>query len=150
MSTIGFKILINVRAEFNEVQTDKRNTYRKKVAADKASGQPGSPRPGDGEHVDVDGEGEGQMGPDGQPAAKKARRESGDVMMGEGDSEMPEGYSMNEHTADEEGEEDDGQDPDDDEEEAEHEERLEVEEPLEELEHREAEDEALDNGEDSD
>jgi DNA polymerase epsilon subunit 3 len=139
---------MDVCVEFNEVQTDKRNTYRKKVAADKASGRPGSPRPGDGEHVDVNGE--GQMDRDGQPAPKKARRESGDVTMGEDVSDMPEGYSMNETIADEEGEDEEGQDAEDDEDDGEQEERLEVEEPLEEPEQREMEDEALDNGEDSD
>jgi hypothetical protein len=130
---------------FVELQTDKRNTYRKKVAADKASGKVGSPPPGEEESY-VEGEHEGE-GParEGRPVAKKLRMdESGTV----GEAEQRE---------EEVGDEDEGgEEPEDDEEdegvdaEPEAEERQENEELLEEHDEHEAEDEALDNGDDSD
>jgi DNA polymerase epsilon subunit 3 len=121
---------------FNEVQTDKRNAYRRKVAADKMAG--------------VHEEGEG-------PAAKKVRREEeGQVETGAGGAvdggEMRDAASGEEEEGVEEEEHDEPEDEDEEEHEPEHEhehERLDVEEQLEEEEHREAEDEALDNGDDS-
>jgi DNA polymerase epsilon subunit 3 len=125
--------------EFNEVQTDKRNTYRKKVAADKASGKTGSPQPGDGEEGDPLGEHdtEGQVNRDGQPAAKKARREPSEGMPEYSEDEVDDDEAHGDETEDDEGDN-------------EQEERPEAEEQLEEIEQREIEDEALDNGEDSD
>jgi DNA polymerase epsilon subunit 3 len=63
---------------------------------------------------------------------------------------MPEGYNMENSRAEDDGEEDEGQGDEDEEDEEELEERLEVEETLDEPDHGEAEDEALDNGDDSD
>jgi hypothetical protein len=135
--------------EFSEVQSDKRNTYRKKVAADKASGKAGA---GEGEDGEV-GEMEGHLDRDGQPAAKKARRETGGSV-GDESSEMREGDMMGDPEDDEGDEEedqgDDAEDDDQEEEEEEEEETGDVEEEEEEAEEREVEDEALDNGEDSD
>jgi DNA polymerase epsilon subunit 3 len=137
------------KLEFNEIQTDKRNTYRKKVAADKASGAKGG---------SVTGEGGGRNGAaaegDGEPAAKKpridadadpdgAREEVEDAsdLLDEGDLGEDGGEE-----AEEEGDIDDLEEEDAGEEE--------VEEPpedaLEENEGRDEGDEALDNGEDSD
>ncbi|KAG0650045.1 DNA polymerase II subunit D [Hyphodiscus hymeniophilus] len=136
-------------ARFVELQTDKRNTYRKKVAADKASGKVGSPPPGEEEsYVEGDHDGEGMDG-DGQPVAKKARMDregatrEGDVRDMQRDEDIGEGEG--------EGEEDEsGEEPEDEEEEGDEvEERQETDEQIEEEQH-EAEDEALDNGEDSD
>lgn len=123
------------------MQTDKRNTYRNKVAANKASGKTDTEQPGEGDDVDIEGEGESLLDRDGQPAAKKARRDP-DM------SEDPAGHSTGGHDA-EDGDEDDDQGDDPEDEDEEEQERLEVEE-AEEREEREAEDEALDNGEDSD
>ncbi|KAI6714618.1 hypothetical protein JHW43_002882 [Diplocarpon mali] len=111
--------------KYNEVQTDKRNVYRSKVA-NKASGT-------SEEEVAEDR--------DGQPAAKKAKLETGEA----GGEEL-EGADDTQDEAEEEEEDGDVQDESDDEEE----ERLEVEERLEDIETGEVEDEALDNGEDSD
>jgi len=137
----------NQRIEFNEVQTDKRNTYRNKVAANKALGKTDSEQPGEGDDVDMEGEGESQLDRDGQPAAKKARRDLDDSM-GAGMSEEPARHRAEGNDA-EDGDEDDDQGDDPEDEDEEDQERLEVEE-AEEREEREAEDEALDNGEDSD
>ena len=115
---------------FNEVQTNKRNAYRQKVAADKMASAGGD-------------EGEG-------PAAKKVRRADGEV--GAGEEMRDAGAGEDEEIVDdeEEHEEEPEEEDDDDEQEGENEhERLDVEEPLEEMEQHEAEDEALDNGEDS-
>jgi DNA polymerase epsilon subunit 3 len=128
-------------SEFNEVQTDKRNAYRNKVAESKAAAQSG--------HGD---DGDAELDRDGQPATKKARLEPGDSSEMDA-SEMPEGYNETSR-ADDDGEDDEGhgdEEEDDDEEQEEPDsERLEVDEPLEEADHGEAEDEALDNGDDSD
>jgi len=132
-------------AKFVELQTDKRNTYRKKVAADKAAGKAGSPPPGEEESFLEGDDGEGQMDRDGQPAAKKARMDESGIVR--------KGGIPDRHGEGEEGEEDEGgDDPEDDEEEEgdEEEERHDTEEQLEEPEEKEAEDEALDSGEDSD
>lgn len=131
---------------FVELQTDKRNTYRKKVAADKASGKVGSPPPGEEESY-IEGESyvEGQLDRDGQPAAKKARMDESGIAR--------EGDIPDMHREEEAGEEDEGgEEPDDedDEEGDEVEDRQETEEQIEEPEQHEADDEALDNGEDSD
>lgn len=136
--------IANYSPEFNEVQTDKRNAYRNKVAESKAAAQSGH-----GDDGDTEGNGEGQLGRDGQPATKKARLEPGDSS-GLDTSEIPEGYNMENSRADDDGEEDEGHGDEDEEDDEELEERLEVEEPLEEPDHGEAEDEALDNGDDSD
>ncbi|PQE25794.1 hypothetical protein CJF30_00000488 [Rutstroemia sp. NJR-2017a BBW] len=129
-------------AEFIETQSDKRSTYRKKVAADKAAPQ--------GEE---NGDGDIEMGRDGdgEPKAKKARRD------GKGEGAIP-GDDAHEEADDTmgaddevEGDEDVEEDNEEDEVEGEEgeeegaDERFEVEEP----EGRD-EDEALDNGEDSD
>ena len=137
--------MLMVETGFVELQTDKRNTYRKRVAADKAAGQVGSPPPGEEEsYVEGDHDGEGQVDRDGQPVAKKARMdESG--MLREGEiSDMREEEAGEEDEGGEEPEDDDDEDGD------EVDERQEIEEQLDEPEHHEAEDEALDNGEDSD
>lgn len=128
-------------SEFNEVQADKRNAYRNKVAENKAAAQSG--------HGD---DGDAELDRDGQPATKKPRLEPGDSSEVDA-SEMPEGYNETSR-ADDDGEDDEGhgdEEEDDDEEPEEPDsERLEVEEPLDEADHGEAEDEALDNGDDSD
>ncbi|KAB8289679.1 hypothetical protein EYC80_010591 [Monilinia laxa] len=136
-------------AKFIEMQNDKRNTYRKKVAADKATGGQIGVEDGEGDSEMVDREG------DGEPKAKKARRDGGSDEKQEGHDEEEvdadedhdvdggeegEGEGEGEGEAGEEEEEEDDDDDDDGEE------RFEVEEP----EEKEAEDEALDNGEDSD
>lgn len=125
--------MLTSRAEFNEVQTDKRNAYRSKVANSKATG--GSGEVGDDSEM-ADREG--------QPAAKKARLEGG-----AGGEEVLDG----DQTVDEdEGEENREEDvPDEDEEEGEGEESR-VEEEVDEEREMEGEgvDEALDNGGDSD
>lgn len=116
------------------------------MAADKASGKASSPPPGEEEsYVEGENDGEGQLDRDGQPAAKKARVDESGVVR-EGDI-----HDM--QREEEAGEEDEGgEEPDDDDDEDgdETEERHETEEQLEEPEQHEAEDEALDNGEDSD
>jgi DNA polymerase epsilon subunit 3 len=132
------RVVAKFCAEFNEVQTDKRNAYRNKVAENRAAAQSG--------HGD---DGEVELDRDGQPAAKKARIEPGDSS-GMDTSEMPEGYNMDNSRADDEGEEDEGHGDEDEEDEEEPEEPEERLDPLEEADHAEAEDEALDNGDDSD
>lgn len=123
--------------EFNETQAEKRNAYKNKVAS-KAAGQSGA-----GE----DDEGDSLMDREGQPASKKARLDHDDSAMDV--SEMTEGYSRADHTADEEGD-DGGDETEEDEEDDEgDQERREVEEQLEEPEEPEDQDEALDNGDDS-
>ena len=140
-------------AKFSQVQTDKRNTYRAKVAADKAAGRAGSPHPG--EESFMEGEGESQLDAEGQPVAKKARREPAHGVDGEGRG-LPEASALMEESnlpEEEDTEEDAGQEEESEgegEEENEREGRLDVEEPVEEPEEREPRDEALDNGEDSD
>jgi hypothetical protein len=130
-------------SEFNEVQTDKRNTYRKKVAADKASG-----KAGDGEDDDVPGDHDADTSMDGQPAAKKARRDPSDNIEEHGD--LHEGDGMGDREEDDvEDDEGNGDETEEEEDNHEPEERFEVEEP-EETQEPEAEDEALDNGDDSD
>jgi len=124
--------------EFNEVQTDKRNAYRNKVAENKAAAQSG--------HGD---DGEVGLGRDGQPVAKKARLEPGDSS-GMDTSEMPEGYNMDNSRADDDGDEDEGHGDEEEEDEEEPEEPEERLDPLEDADHGEAEDEALYNGDDSD
>ncbi|TVY85373.1 DNA polymerase epsilon subunit D [Lachnellula suecica] len=131
--------------KYTEIQTDKRNNYRKKVA-DKAGAAEGV----QGEEGTDVGEGDSLLDQDGQPAAKKVRLgpEASDGVM-----RQQEGDQMGENTADEDVEDDDNPpdeaEDDEDDEEEQGEERLEVEEQLD-TEQREAEDEALDNGEDSD
>jgi DNA polymerase epsilon subunit 3 len=133
---------------FNDIQTDKRNQYRKRVAADKETGKAGSPHGEDDEtlaEVDM----EGPLDREGQPASKKARRETSDSTV-EDMNELREPDIMGDRE-DEEGNDDEGHGDDpEDEEDEDQEERLEVEEQLDEAEQRDVEDEALDNGEDSD
>ena len=112
------------------MQNDKRAAYKTKLA-DKAAGK----------IVEGDTE-DGQLDRDGQPASKKARMDP-DESVGVDQSEMLDV----DHTADEDGE-DESEDGDD--EEVDQDDRLEVDEHLEEPEEKEAADEALDNGEDSD
>jgi DNA polymerase epsilon subunit 3 len=122
---------------FQELQTDKRNTYRKKVA-DKATGKAGSPHDGE-EERGIEGDGPVEEGRDGQPAAKKAKlSESGDGIAQGDEEEQSEEIEEEEEEGGEDGEE----------EEAERDDAVEVED----MEERdgEEEDEGLDNGEDSD
>ena len=129
---------------FNEVQTDKRNAYKTKLA-NKAMGQASAEGTDMGDDIHLDR--------DGQPLAKKARLERSGGS-GAAASGMRESYDQGDHTADEEGENeghgDDDEEEAEDEEDGDGDERLEADEPLEESEQREADDEALDNGEDSD
>ena len=133
---------------FIELQTDKRNTYRKKVAADKASGKAGSPPPGaEDSYVEGDHDAEGQVDRDGQPAAKKARMDNPGML---GEADIPDVQREEDLGEEDEG----GEEPEDEEEDEEDDrneaaERQEIEEQIREENH-EAEDEALDNGEDSD
>ncbi|TAQ88484.1 hypothetical protein B7494_g3204 [Chlorociboria aeruginascens] len=138
-------------ARFMEIQADKRINYRKKAAADKATGQA---EEGDDE--------EGESHVEGQPAAKKARRENGSRMVDEGDMGDEDGDGDRDGDGDDTqglGDDNDNEnDNEDDEDEDEDvdgdgggEDRLEAEEQLdEEAEDEEPEDEALDNGDDSD
>jgi DNA polymerase epsilon subunit 3 len=117
-------------AKFNEIQTDKRNAYRKKVAADKATKGEAGPET---ERNEADGG-------DDEPAAKKARLDP-DTTLPDGEEE-----DMADETIDD-GEEEHVEDDDVEEEEEVHEE---VEEPQdEEHEETQVDDEVLDNGEDS-
>jgi DNA polymerase epsilon subunit 3 len=141
--------LLRTRVEFTEIATFKRNQYRAKVAADKASGKTVEEDPED-EDALAEGD-ESRIDKDGQPAAKKARRDpnggTGDAASGSL-GEIAELGNMDREEGEEEEEEKHGDETEDDEDEQE--ERLEVEEPLEDQEEPEGEDEALDNGEDSD
>lgn len=142
-------MLIVALVEFNEIQADKRNTYRKKVAADKASGpKSGSTVEGDKNDVSVEADG------DGEPAAKKPRIDTDADLDGTGNevedaSDLVDEGDLGEEIAEENDDEADVDDMVDDEEGAE-----DVDEPpedaLQEPEDRDNEDEALDNGEDSD
>lgn len=132
-------------AKFNELATEKRNAYRKRVAAEKAAGThkggtPSTATNGDG-NTSINASAE----PDSEPAAKKARLENpeGDSglspeaeLMDEVEPEEPE-HEEGEEEADEADEEEGG-----DEEEAEEGDKGEEKEV--------DADEALDNGEDSD
>ncbi|TVY37435.1 DNA polymerase epsilon subunit D [Lachnellula occidentalis] len=144
----------HVLSEYTEIQTDKRLNYRKKVADNKVGTAEGA-QAAEGEDGNNDlGEGGSHQDRDGQPAAKKARLELGATSGMDESVMIQEGDQMGEHTADESGEDDenpaDEAEDDEDENEEDHEERLEVEDQLEDIEPQEAEDEALDNGEDSD
>lgn len=134
--------------EFNEIQTDKRNTYRKKVAADKASSAKND-SPSD---ADKNGASIGANA-DGQPATKKLRIDADADLDGAGNevedaSDLLDEGDMGEEIVEEAEDEPDVDDMED-EEAAE-----EVDEPpedtLEEPEEQDIRDEALDNGEDSD
>lgn len=129
--------------EFNEVQADKRNTYRKKVAADKGAGK-SEPGEGEGEDGDTTLEHDADgIDREGEPVAKKARREAGDGDVvgeeeGDGEREDEEDEEANgngDETEEEEGEQEGAERPDDEERPDEEEDEA---------------DEALDNGEDSD
>ncbi len=123
--------MADTKTGFNEIQADKRNTYRNRVAS-KASGP---------------GEDDVTEDRDGRPAAKKARLEVREPRGEVGDGEEVDA----DQTQDEAGGEDEEVSDDNEEnEEEEGDETLEVEDHLEEIEEKEVEDEALDNGEDSD
>ncbi|KAH0544100.1 hypothetical protein FGG08_001718 [Glutinoglossum americanum] len=136
-------------ARYTEIQTDKRNTYRNKVkAADKTVQNGGSKSPqatnGDAREDDT------------PPPAKKARRSSVSGTNGDTGGALPEGaHSGDETVTDEEGDQE-AEEAEESEEEAEGgtEEEMQVgDETLEELETQASaplEDEALDNGDDSD
>jgi hypothetical protein len=128
--------------EFNEVQADKRNTYRKKVAADKAPKSGSAQEPGERN-------GTAGGGGDAEPVAKKPRRD----VEGGADGGDDQGEMLDEDTMGEIGDEEPDEEPDVDDIEEE-EGADDVDEPpedgLEEPEERENDDEALDNGEDSD
>ncbi|TGO33579.1 hypothetical protein BHYA_0238g00040 [Botrytis hyacinthi] len=130
-------------AKFIELQSDKRNTYRKKVAADKVAGSQAGGEDGEGDSEMLDREG------DGEPKAKKVRRDGSIGGSGEAQEEHDEEIDADEeHDEEVEGEE--GEDDEEGEGEAREdddgEEKFDVEEP----EEKEVDDEALDNGEDSD
>jgi DNA polymerase epsilon subunit 3 len=114
---------------FNELQANKRNAYRQRVAADKAAS---------GDVPDQEG-----GNPEG-PAAKKARMSGGGAGDAGADAEVAE-EEDDEHDEEPEPEEDEDEDEQDQDQEQEREEGDDV---MEEG-HGEAEDEALDNGEDS-
>jgi DNA polymerase epsilon subunit 3 len=136
--------------EFNEIQTDKRNTYRKKVAADKASGaKSGSPVEGERHDVPAAGEGDG----DGEPVAKKPRIDADAELDGAGNEAEDTSDLLDEGDLGEDVGEEAEDEPDVDEMEEE-EDAGEIDDPpedaLEEPEERDGGDEALDSGEDSD
>ncbi|CZS90706.1 related to DPB4 DNA polymerase II (epsilon) 4th subunit [Rhynchosporium graminicola] len=120
-------------ARFNEVQTDKRNAYRSKVA-NKSAGS------ADQAEDDVQGDKAGQ------PAAKKARLDGEEGANGDREAEADVDAD---ETLDADQTEDDDDVPDDEDEDA-NDEQIEADEQMEEAELKEVEDEALDNGEDSD
>jgi len=136
----GFKDRLEAElAKFNEIQADKRNNYRKKVAADKASGvKSGSPA----DTTAIEGD-----SLNGEPAAKKPRTEpdrggeieEDDTIGDVGDETEIADEQEEEQEEDVEEEEveaaDDPNDPPED---------------RDDIEGKETEDEALDNGEDSD
>ncbi|KAF7884504.1 uncharacterized protein EAF02_004840 [Botrytis sinoallii] len=127
-------------AKFIELQSDKRNTNRKKVAADKVAGSQAGGEDGEGDSEMLDREG------DGEPKAKKVRRDgsSGETQE-EHDDEID---ADEEHDEEVEGEE--GEDEEEGEGEAREDDDEEEKFDVEEAEEKEVDDEALDNGEDSD
>jgi hypothetical protein len=138
--------------EFNEIQTEKRNTYRKKVAADKALGAKSGSPAGEGERNGIVADGEGER--DGQPVAKRARMDAdADPDMGRDEVEDASDV-LDEGDLGEDGGEEAEDEPDVDEMEDEEEDAADVDDPpedtLEEPDEGERGDEALDNGEDSD
>ncbi|KAH0565574.1 hypothetical protein GP486_001024 [Trichoglossum hirsutum] len=135
-------------ARYTEIQTDKRNTYRNKVkAADKTAPNERSKSPqvanGDAEDGDT------------PPPAKKARRSSVAGANGDTESAQPAGAHSGDETVTDEGDQE-AEDAEESEEDVEDggEEDVQVgDEPLEELDPQASvppEDEALDNGDDSD
>lgn len=126
--------------EWHEIQAEKKNNASKKKAAEKGE---------DGEE-ETQGENE-DSSKLGQPVAKKARLETAQKAGGIERTSLPTRPNTGEHTADEDAgdDEDPADDDEDDDEDEEPEERLEVE-GHEDTQEVEAEDEALDNGEDSD
>ncbi|KAI9739014.1 MAG: hypothetical protein M1818_005328 [Claussenomyces sp. TS43310] len=129
-------------AKFNELQAEKRNSHRKKIGADKASGaKVGSP---------TDRTGVAGDGLNGEPVAKKARTEPGQTGDDPGE-EAAEDDTIGD-AGDDIGDEAE-EDQDDDEAEDDEEGAGDSDEPPEDRDDadgREVEDEALDNGEDSD
>lgn len=122
------------------MQAEKRTASKNKQADTKAAAK----------NVDVEGQDR-----DGQPASKKARLDPDEGLGGER-SLLPEGEHMEDDVGEDDGREDEPEDDDDDNDDdigdIELEEQQEDEEEGNELEEREVpgEDEALDNGEDSD
>jgi hypothetical protein len=130
-------------AEYNDIQTAKRNTSRKKAAEKAAAGEHGAP---DG--IATNGA-HGDDAADSPPAAKKARRSSGVAV----DKDAPGGVSGDETISEDNGDddvededvtEDDEIDPVSADEEQADEDPLDTQDPA------PPDDEALDNGEDSD
>jgi DNA polymerase epsilon subunit 3 len=133
---------------YTEIQADKRNTYRNKVkAADKTApnGESKSPQAANGDAEDDDT----------PPPAKKVRRSSVAGTNGDTESAQPSGAHSGDETISDEGDQE-AEEAEESEEDAEDgaEEDVQVgDEPLEELDTQASippEDEALDNGDDSD
>lgn len=145
-------MLIQGTAEFNEIQADKRNNHRKKVAADKAVGVKGG-SPADTTMVEGDSL-------NGEPAAKKPRTEpgrGGDIEEDETVGDVGDETEIVDEQEEEQEPEPEPEQEQEQEQEEEDEEDAEVvddaDEPPEdrdEVEARDTEDEALDNGDDSD
>lgn len=145
-------------AKFNELATDKRNAYRKRVAAEKAGGIPTGGTPSTATNGEASGSANPSAEPDGEPASKKARLEDpqgeqGSVPEGElGDDtegQSPENDHDHDHDHDTDHDNEEGEDAEEEEEE---EEKLEPtgEEEIDEEPKETQPDEALDNGDDSD
>ncbi|CAG8972257.1 hypothetical protein HYALB_00001655 [Hymenoscyphus albidus] len=127
-------------AKWHEIQADKKNASKKKAA-----------EKGDEGEVDTQGENE-DASKSGPPAAKKARLDSSQKTgCGVEKSGLPARTNTGEGTADEDaGDDEDPAEDDEEDEEEEAKERIETEEQPDDTQAMEAEDEALDNGEDSD
>lgn len=94
--------------EYNAIQCDKRNTYRRKVREEKKT-QPGQPATGDGENgsasaMAVDSQ---HTNGDAEPAAKKIRAEDGTATVNglDNDDEVDEAIEAQNQDAEEENEE---------------------------------------------
>ncbi|KAG9245021.1 histone-fold-containing protein [Calycina marina] len=124
-------------AKFNETQTDKRNAYRKKVAVEKSATSPGD----EDSHLQTSSHDRASSphDRDGEPRAKKARRESSDDVT-QHDGALGEHEDEAGDDTEDEAEEDEEEEGDD-----EVDARIEEEEDRREME----EDEAMDNGDDS-
>ncbi|KAK2611156.1 hypothetical protein N8I77_004529 [Diaporthe amygdali] len=147
-------------AKFNEVQTSKRSTYRKKVAAAKKAtkepGEEGAETPAAGTDGDtamggadttLNSVADSGAADGGQPRAKKARTDRSEDQM-EVDDEVVDA-SDPESVPDEEGDEDEDEDEDEEEDEEAQDEEGDDDE-LEERQGRPDDDEALDDGNNSD
>jgi len=105
-------------AKYNEVQCDKRNSYRKRVKADKAAVDPE-----DGKDTDAmddtdaaisNAVANGKRSGEDEPPSKKIRREPGDEV-DDGDEDVEDEAADDEPEEDEDGEEDDGEEAEDEE-----------------------------------